>query len=109
MLIILNWLAIFKSLCGLYFGNLSTESILVLHMERTYIGVVHKRINFELFLKVEKREIFEKMWIFFIWTYILMILYGLYLGHPTTKNILVLHMERTYIGAVHKRINLDFF
>ena len=37
-----------------------------------------------------------------------MSLYGLYLRNPLTDLILLLHMERTYIGAVQRRVNFDF-
>ena len=38
-----------------------------------------------------------------------MSLYGLYLRNPSTDLIFLLHMERTYIGAVQRRVNFDFF
>ena len=38
-----------------------------------------------------------------------MSLYGLYLRNPSTDLIFLLHMERTYIGAVRRGINFDFF
>ena len=78
-------------------------------MGRTYIGAVYKRINFDFCLKIKKkREIFGKMLIFWYALIKLMISYGLYLNNPSTESIFILHMERTYIGAVRKRIYFDF-
>ena len=37
-----------------------------------------------------------------------MSLYGLYLRYPFIDLILLFHMERTYIGAVQRRVNFDF-
>ena len=37
-----------------------------------------------------------------------MSLYGLYLSNPSTDLILLLYMERTYIGAVQRGIDIDF-
>ena len=37
-----------------------------------------------------------------------MSLYGLYLRNPSTDLIFLLHMERTYIGAVQRRDDFDF-
>ena len=49
------------SLYGLYLRNPSTDLIFLLHMERTYIGAVQRRFNFDLFRKLKKWEFFEKM------------------------------------------------
>ena len=39
---------------------------------------------------------------------IFMSLHGLFLGSPSMNSILLLHMKRTYIGAVQRGIVLTF-
>ena len=43
------------SLNGLYLGNPSADSILFVHMERTYIEAVQSGVNFD-FSQVNKKE-----------------------------------------------------
>ena len=42
------------SLYGLYLGNPSTDLIFLLDMERTYIGAVQHRVNFDFSRKLKK-------------------------------------------------------
>ena len=49
------------SLYGLYLRNPSIDLIFLLHMERTYIGAVQRRVNFDFSRKLKKWEFFEKM------------------------------------------------
>ena len=54
----------FMSLYGLYLGNPSTDSFFFLHMERTYIGTVQRRVICDFYRTLKKLEIFENMWNF---------------------------------------------
>ena len=49
------------SLYGLYLRNPSTDLIFLLHLERTYIGAVQRRVNFDFSWKLKKWEFFEKI------------------------------------------------
>ena len=49
------------SLYGLYLRNPSIDLIFLLHMERTYIGAVQRRVNFDFSGKLKKWEFFEKI------------------------------------------------
>ena len=96
------------SLHGLYLGSPSAESIFALHMERTYIGAVHKMINFHFYSwKLKKWEIFKK-WKFLIWTYILMSLYGLSLRNPSTESVFILNMENRILELCVKLLILIY-
>ena len=43
------------NLYGLYLSNPSTDSILLLHMERTYTRAIQQGVNFEFSQKLEKK------------------------------------------------------
>ena len=103
------WTLLSTSLYGLYLRNHSTDLIFLLHMERTYIGAVQRRVNFDFFQKLRKWEFFEKMYNFLNGLKIFMSLYGLYIRNPSTDLIFLLRMERTYIGAVQSRVIFWFF
>ena len=59
------------SLYGLYLRNPSRDLILLLHMERTYIEAVQRRVNFDFSGKLKKWEFFEKNVQFLEWTCII--------------------------------------
>ena len=75
-------LAIFMNLYGLYLCNQSTDSLLRLHMERTYIKVVQRGRGGGLILifleNWKKSELFEIMWNFL---YKLTIFHEFYTAH----------------------------
>ena len=98
------------SLYGLYLRNPSTDTIRFLHMERRYIRAVQRGDHFDFSQKLKKeKKSLKKMWNFLCRLAILMSLYGLYLRNSSTDSILFLHMERTYIGAVQRKVILIFY
>ena len=97
------------SLYGLYLRNPSTDLIFLLHMERTYIGAVQRRVNFDFSWKLKNENSLKKCKISYMDFAIFMSLYGMYLRNPSTDLIFLLQMERTYIGVVQRSSIFVFF
>ena len=83
----------------------STDSIFLLRI----LELWQQGLNFDFSWKLRKWKIFEKMWNFLYRLAIFMSLYGFYLSNPSTDLIFLLHMERTYIGAVQRVFFFFFF
>ena len=97
------------TLYGRVLGYPSIDFVFLWHMERTYIGAVHKLsfLKHQFFLKLEFWRIFEKCWVWGLGVIIDGSTYGRVLGYLSMDSVYLWHIDRTYIRSLHRRIIIE--